>query len=94
MANDNKVGINDSSTPIEDIQEGKTRKCLCCDEVLPIEEFGKYGSKRLRVCQTCKNIIKNGNGLKSYTIQQMLRECASRGVHGKFTYTRVETIEI
>lgn len=91
MVNDYKVGINDSNTPIEDI---RTRKCLCCDKVLPIEEFGKFGIKYFKVCKTCKNIVKQGNNLASYTTQQMLRELSSRGVHGKFTYTRVETIEI
>ena len=71
------------------------KKCKCCGKFLPIEEFHKHGKTGYSlVCNTCKNIAAKGNSLQSYTIQQLLRELRSRGVKGKFTYTKIETIEI
>lgn len=71
------------------------KKCKCCGKLLDITEFKQLGKLGYEpVCQNCKNIVSKGNTLASYTIQQLLRELRSRGVKGKFTYTRVETIEL
>lgn len=71
------------------------KRCGCCEKLLPIESFDKHGkSKYKKVCRDCKAKAKGDNSLKSATIQTLLRELRERGVKGKFTYTRTETIEI
>ena len=91
MDNANNILVNN---PLEN--SDKTRKCKCCGKILPLEEFKLFGKKGKTecVCITCKNIVKKGNSLASYTIQELLRELRNRGVSGKITYTRTEIIEI
>lgn len=71
------------------------RYCACCGKLLPRDDFDPHGKNKLQqVCRHCKAIVKYGSSIKSYTTQEILRELRDRGVKGKFTYTRVETIEL
>lgn len=86
----NKSNVNTSSS-VEEV-----RTCLCCDKKLPIDAFDKHGKTKIkRVCRACRTTVRNSKSqIGNYTIQELLRELRERGVKGKFTYTKVETIEI
>lgn len=72
----------------------KNRICKCCGRNLPLNAFkllGKLGYEH--VCIDCKEAIKR-NSLEQYNTQAILKELRRRGVKGKFTFTRTETIEL
>lgn len=87
-----KDNASSASSPVEDVP---TRTCRCCERKLPITEFDKHGKSKIYVvCRNCKNTVKKGKTIASYTTQEILRELRDRGVKGTFTYTRTETIEL
>lgn len=75
--------------------ETLTRKCECCEKELPYSCFDKHGkTKYKKVCKHCKELALSKNPIKTYSIPELLRELRDRGVKGKFTYTKTETIEL
>lgn len=72
----------------------ETKVCRCCDKKLPVEYFSVHARGYRSVCNDCRNLAKRGSHLEKYSIQELLKELRNRGIKGKFTYTKIETIEI
>lgn len=73
-----------------------TRKCKCCGEILPIDQFNLYGAGRYK--KICKNCERKNSGIsekfKEFKDRELINELRSRGWSGKLVYTRTEEIDL
>lgn len=71
------------------------KRCKCCGELLPVENFAKYGPGRRNICEKCRR-DKSGitDKFKDYTSRELIEELKSRGYRGKLTRIVTDTIEL
>ena len=87
------MDVNVELTPIG---VDTTRRCKCCGELLPIDQFNKHGVGRYKTI--CKNCERKNSGIsekfKEFKDRELINELRSRGWSGKLVYTRTEEIDL
>lgn len=73
-----------------------TRKCKCCGEILPIDQFNTYGAGRYKkICKTCERKLSGiSERFKEFSDRDLINELRSRGWAGTLRYTKVEEIDL
>ena len=71
------------------------KKCKCCGELLPVENFAKYGTGHRAICEKCRR-DKSGvtDRFKDFTSRELIAELKSRGYRGNLTRIVTETIKL
>lgn len=81
---------------MENNSQNKTRKCICCGQVLPIsmfEPFGNHGyHKRCKTCEG-KEVIPDGK-FKDFTSRELILELRARGYTGKLQKVTINEVVI